>query len=436
MKALRPDSPPKQEVSIAKRFIGGAVWSVLGAVLTSGINLVVLMFVSRYLGKELYGQFTLVQSTLASFGIFAGFGVGAASVKFIAELRFAEPQKLRRVLALSERIVILFGSLAALGLAFGSELIARKAFDSPAVSQPLSIAAVAVALTTADGYQKSVMVGLEAMKKFFISSVVGVILCAPLILVLSSVYSLEGACWALVISAFFQCVISRVMMKKLLADNGLQLSRSDCWSEKGIIWRFSLPSMLAGAMVIPSHWIVNTFLVGSPGGYSQLAVFGIAMQWFNVIMFVPGTAGRVVLPILTDHIAKKDSSSSKKILGYAMVANGIVAIPIAFLVSVLSQRIMSMYGDGYANENNALIIAVFVAVLVAVLAPVGNLLAATSRMWLGFLMNAMWAFIYLVGAYFLVGRGAVGALTALAIAYIFHSVWTIWYATACAKLKG
>ena len=66
--------------TLMRRFLNGAVWSIAGSVLSSGLNLILWMIVSRILGKEQYGKFVLIQSTLGMVGIFSGFGLGATAI--------------------------------------------------------------------------------------------------------------------------------------------------------------------------------------------------------------------------------------------------------------------------------------------------------------------------------------------------------------------
>ena len=138
---------------------------------------------------------------------------------------------------------------------------------------------------------------------------------------------------------------------------------------------------------------------------------------------IPGTAGRVVLPILTDHVTNNDYGNSRKILLYAMGANALVAVPLAVIIGVLSPYIMSLYGKSFENDYIPLVVAVMTATLLAIQTPVGNLLAASSRMWLGALMNAGWALVYVGLAYFLLDRGATGIMMALALGYVAHTIW-------------
>ena len=413
---------------LARRFLGGAVWSVLGSVLSSGVTLVMLMLVARSLGKEVYGQFVVIQSTLSMVGVFAGFGIGAAATRYAAELGTRDTVRLGHILTLSERTILGFGLLTSVGLVFASGWMAKHILNAPNLSAPLAISACALLFTALDSYQKSVLIGFESMRALAIGTVISVVAGFPIMLLAANSYGLRGAAAAIVVNALLQASVSRYQMRRELQKYDVQRSAIGCLSELPVLWRFAFPALLSGALVGPAHWAAQAMLANTPNGYAELAVLGIAMQWFNVIMFVPGTAGRVILPILTDHVTKSDHGGSRKILLFAMGANAIIAVPLAAIIGIFSRYIMSMYGSGFAYNNVPLVLAATTATLLAIQSPVGNLLAASSRMWLGALMNAGWALAYIGLTYFLVNNGATGVMLALFIGYIFHAIWTFWYA--------
>lgn len=408
---------------LARRFLGGAAWSVLGSVVSSGVALVMLMLVARMLGKEVYGQFVIIQSTLSMVGVFAGFGIGAAATRYAAELRSGNTARLGHILTLAERTILGFGLLASTGLVFASGWMATHILNAPGLSVPLAISACAVLFTALDSYQKSVLVGFESMRAFAIGTVIGTAAGFPIMLLAASYFGLQGAAVAIVVNALLQASISRYQIARELRKYKVQRSAKGCLSEWPVLWHFALPALLAGSLVGPAHWAAQAFLTNTPNGYAELAVLGIAMQWFNVIMFVPGTAGRVVLPILTDHITKNDHGGSRRILLYAMGANAIIAVPLAAIICVFSPNIMSLYGSSFQHDYAPLVLAAMTAALLAIQTPAGNLLAASSRMWLGALMNAGWALVYMGLAYLLVNKGAVGIMLALGTGYIAHTIW-------------
>ncbi len=413
---------------LARRFLGGATWSVLGAMVSSGLTLVLLMLVARLLGKETYGQFVVIQSTLNMVGVFAGFGVGAAATRYVAELRERDGTRLGHILTLAERAVLSFGVLAVGGLVASADWLASRVLNAPDLGTPLAFAAGTVLFAALDGYQKSVLIGFEAMRAFAIGNIVGVAMGFPIMLLAAKHLGLPGAALAMAVNALVQAGVSRRQMLYELHSYGVRRKGAGCLSEWRVLWSFALPALLAGALVGPAHWIAQAMLANTPNGYAELAVLGIAMQWFQVILFVPATAGRVVLPILTDHVAKDDRAGSRKILLYAMTANALVAVPMAVAVGILSPYVLGLYGSGFEHQHASLVVAVATAALVAIQAPVGNLLAATARMWLGALMNAGWAAVYLSLVYLFRAQGALGVMVALGAAYLAHAVWTFWFA--------
>lgn len=413
---------------LAYRFIVGAGWSVFGSVLSSSLTLITLMVLARVLGKDVYGQFAVIQGTLSMVGIFAGFGIGAAATRYAAELKTRDTVRLGHILTLGERATMAFGLVASAGLSSAARWMATNILNAPHLSLPLAISACGVSFMALDSYQKSVLVGFESMRALAIGTVVGASAGLPIMLFTATRFGLEGAAVAMVVTAVVQAIISRYQVERELRKFRVQRGAEGCLSERSVLWRFALPALLSGALVGPAHWVAQAMLANTTNGYAELAVLSIAMQWFNVIMFVPGAAGRIVLPILTDHFAIKDRLGSRRILMYAMGANALVAVPMAVIVGVFAQNIMSLYGSNFEKDYVPLALAGITGALLAIQAPVGNLLAASSRMWLGALMNGGWASAFVIISFLLVDRGAAGIVLALCISYVFHAVWTFWYA--------
>ena len=413
---------------LARRFLGGAAWSVAGAVVSSGITLVSMMFVARLLGKETYGQFVVVQSTLGMAGVFAGFGIGAVAIRYVAELRSRDASRLTHILSLTERTVLFFGLIATVVLALNSGIIASAVLNSPGLSLPLSIAAFSVFFSALDGYQKSVLIGLEAMRSYAIGTIVGAAVSVPVILMSADMYGLNGVAGAMVVNAIIQASISRFQMVGQLQRFAIRREARGCMSEWRVLRDFALPALLAGVLVVPANWICQAMLANTPSGYSELAVLGVAMQWFNVILFLPNVAGRVVLPVLTERLAAGDNKQAAKVLKLAILANLAVAVPVSLVISLASPWIMAAYGSQFRNGWQTLALVAVVAILVVGTTPVGQVLAAGNRMWLGAAMNFGWVAILLGAALFLVRYGAIGVALSLCVAYLVHSIWVGFYA--------
>src|SRR5579863_9001697 len=75
------------------RLARGAFWSLLGSVLSRAINLGGTVLVARLLGQESFGAIGIIQGTVGLFATLAGFGLGTAVTKYVAEHRRADPAR-------------------------------------------------------------------------------------------------------------------------------------------------------------------------------------------------------------------------------------------------------------------------------------------------------------------------------------------------------
>jgi O-antigen/teichoic acid export membrane protein len=86
---------------------------------------------------------------------------------------------------------------------------------------------------------------------------------------------------------------------------------------------------------------------------------------------------------------------------------------------------MRMYGADYGHSWLTLVAAVWTAAIMGIITPVGDVMAASGRMWLGLITNAAWAAVFIVSTLFLVHWGSLGLASSRLIAYTAHAVWTV-----------
>jgi O-antigen/teichoic acid export membrane protein len=383
------------------------------------------MLVAKDLGKENYGKFVILQSTLIVISLIAGFGINTIASRYTAEYKSNELSKLLHLLRVCKLFILYFGISTALITILLSNWISLHIFKSPDLKIPVMIIGFTALFVAIDSFQKSVLVGLEAMKQFSKGTVLGAFLTLPILIILTQTHGLIGSTAGLLLGSITQCVISKCLMQQELE----KIATPEICHDGGVkikhILSLSIPSFLSNIVVPPAHWIAQILVSGTSGGYQQVAVLGIAMQWFNVIMFIPGTTGRILLPILSETLSKGARDNSKKVLLLSIATNALSTFPIFILITLFSKYIMSLYGDSFSNETLALILSVSTATILSWITPIGALVIATSRFWLGAMMNLLWATIYISLSFKLREFGAAGIMCSLLIAYAAHSIWTI-----------
>ena len=266
------------------------------------------------------------------------------------------------------------------------------------------------------------------MRPLAVSSLAGVVLGAPVILLLANRYGISGAAAGLVTSAMAQAAVSRIQMIRILRRFGISRHANHPASEWRVLRDFSLPALLASTIFMVAHWLVQLLLARASGDFQQVALLGIAMQWFNATMLVPNLAGRVILPMLTERLAANREDEAILILKFAVTGALTIAIPIAIAISSASPWILSGYGQSFHTGAVTLALASWVAVLAVAAVPVGQMLAATDAMWLGVAMNFSWAAIYVLFACQYFTSGALGIMLSLGIAYLAHSTCVVIFA--------
>ena len=181
-------------------------------------------------------------------------------------------------------------------------------------------------------------------------------------------------------------------------------------------------------MVVPVHWACVALLVNRPNGYDEMGIFSAANQWYAMLLFLPSSLGRVVLPVLSEQLGQNEAQQSAKTMILAMKVNALLVLPIVLLASIGSPYIMNSYGDTFKDGWPTLIVVLFTAALLSVQTPVGQVLAASGRVWVRFTMNMGWAVVFLAGTLLLVHIGSLGLASARAVAYVFHALWIFGFA--------
>lgn len=392
--------------------------------------LVASLLVARALGLPSYGKFGMLQSTLLMFQTFAAFGLGETATKYLAELRATNPQRAGRIMGLSTSTAMVAGTTFALLLLSLAPFIARRALQAPELEGALRVSAPALFFGALTGAQTGALAGLEAFRAMAKVNAISGVLTIPLLV--GGVYlgGLTGGVWGLVLIAAGTWLVNNLVLRGELRRAGVTIHFRGCAKELPVLWGFSLPAVLGGAMVVPVHWLCATLLVQRPGGYGEMGIFNAANQWYQALLFIPTLVSQAVLPILANRIGAGDRHRALGTLRSAIVANAVFSAAVALVLAVSSPWIMASYGAGFRAGWPTLAIVVTTSVLFAIAVPVGQFIAASGKMWIGFAMNAGWALAYLAFSFGLVQYGARGLAGARFFAYCLHAVWTFGYAAS------
>ena len=414
--------------SLGRRLARGVIWSFVGAVIARLMGIVSSVVVARLLGKEGFGEYGIVQSTVTMFGTFAGFGLGLTATKHVAEYRHKDPHKAGRILGLSTVVALFTGGLLAVCLLAGAPWLATHTLAAPHLSGALRIGAVLILFTALNGAQMGALVGLEAFRLTAQLNLCTGLISLPLVVGGVVFFGLNGALWGLAATAFFTWLLYHFALRRELARAGIPLAVNGSFAEIRVLWSFSLPAVISGMLAAPVTWVCNALLVNQPHGYAEMGVANAANQWFYALLFLPGVLARTAIPVLSERLGADDKSSCRRILWYTMGLNAAVVIPLVLLGCLASRYIMGIYGSSFAQHPAVVVVAMMTAAVLAIQMPMGQMTAASGRMWTEICMNLGWAIAFCGGTWLAISHGALGLVSARLGAYVLHTLWTALFA--------
>jgi O-antigen/teichoic acid export membrane protein len=410
------------------RLARGAFWSFAGALVSRACGLISSIFVARMLGKVGFGEFGIVQSSVGMFATFAGFGLGLTSTKYVAEFRVKEPARAGRIIGVSSVISWVAGGVMTGILFMIGPWLATHTLEAPHLGPLLRISSLLLVIGSINGAQTGALAGFEAFKRIAHINLTSGVFTLPLMVTGAWWGGLKGAVWGLLASQTFACVLNFFALRCEATLCRVPIVWRISKTELGTLLKFSLPALLVNMLVGPVYWLGNAMLVNSAGGYAEMGLFNAANQWFGALLFLPGILGQAALPVLSERFGQKDLRRSRRVLGFYIKLNGAVVTPLVILGCLASPLIMSSYGPGFRQAWPVLSIVLVTAGLLAIQTPVGQVLVAAGRMWLGVTMNLGWAVFCLLLTWILVRWGAAGLASARLGAYLLHTVWTTAFA--------
>jgi len=433
LKWLREFSSSAESGSLRARFQHGVSWNVTGAILNNGANFLTNIAIANLLGREIFGQYGMIQSTLSTFVGVAYAAGGITATKYVAEFRFSDKERAGRVLGLCSATTMVTGTVATLLVLFCAPWLAGTTLKASFLARPLEIAAAVIFFTVVNAYQMGALAGLESYREWAMANG----LQGPIQLGICGLaawrWGLQGAVVGLLATALARWVILHLALKREAKRQGILVRYSGLWRERTILLRFALPAAMSGLSITPAIWLGNTFLARQAGGYSQLALFSAAFNLKNVVMFLPLLLNNVGFSLLNNQRGEGNEAQYRKVFWTTVGCAAVAAFAAAAFVGIFGTYLLRLYGKSFPEAYPTLLILLCCAVLEAVAMAVYLIIGAEEKMWLSFLAVMLPRDIALVFlAYWLTPLyGVFGLALAHAIAWalcaavIFSSVFAL-----------
>lgn len=407
---------------INKKIFSQSFWILLGNVISKFTLLIATILMTGYLGKEEYGQFGIIKSTILMFAMFAGLELGMTATKYISQYRLSDKLKVEKIVGLSNFFAIVISlSVSILVYVFAKQIAIQ--INAPNLFSEIRISSFILFFSSLNGIQNGILAGIEKFKEVSINNAIAGILSSIALVLSAKHFGLDAVVIAFGSNFVILFFLNFLSLKRYFySEFNVQIVAKNNLDEIEVLWKFSLPAILAGLMVGPISWYCNYLLVNQANGYNQMAIFDIANQWRNTILFIPSALAQIALPMLTSNLNNKNEY--KIILNKNLKINIILGSFLAITFIFASPIIVFFYGEKYNDALFPLIIMFITTGFITVNNVIGQAIASQNKMWSGFYINLSWAVVLLISCYILVHifqLGAIGISIAYMISYIFHT---------------
>jgi O-antigen/teichoic acid export membrane protein len=350
-------------------------WSLIGSVLGHGLSLMAGIAVARFLGKDIYGEYGMIKSTLLNIAIFSTFGLGYTATKFIAESKNNNKQNIRAITFGSTNITLVTSILFALLLFLFSKQTAVY-LNAEHLSLSLRIFAVNIVFNALSTVQIGILAGFNEFKAIAKNKIIVGIITFILSVVFTYFWNIEGALSALLIATIANCILNNLAVRRQLV--AFQQNEIKFLPIIKRLLSFSLPITLQEGVYSITSWLSIILLV-KLSNYGEVGLYSVAMQWSGIILFIPGVLRNVTL----SHLAKTndDISQHSKIFKRMVFVNLVSTLAPCLIVFMLSDFVVSFYGESFNSLPLILNISVFTAIFNSVISVYSNEYLSKNMNW-------------------------------------------------------
>lgn len=409
------------------RIFRGASWIIFGTVLSKLLLLIGSICVARILGQSVYGELGLLRSTMSSFAMFASMGLGITATKFIGENLQIDKFNIGGIIAFTLRMAIVFSLIISILLIIYSERILLM-IEAPHLKSELIISSIVLFFIAMNGALIGVLAGFEKFRIIAIGALIGAFLGVIVQVLGAYFFGLTGALLGLGTNYLIMFIYYNLKLNQLTKALKIKVEFHHIRKYKDIFLKISLPAALGGLLVSPIFWLCNIIVVKQPGGFEQMAILDVSMQWQQIVLFIPTSLSQLLLPILSSF--SNDKVKFKNSFNLNLVINIFITITLLIFILIFSENILNLYGDNFSKWSFILFLICSVSLPIIVSGLIGKSLIAKSKVWVSFVFNLIWGMILLVLTHFLVNilkQGVLGYVYAFCISYLIHFIFNFIY---------
>lgn len=335
----------------ASRLFKDSFWAVFANGIGYGLLLLAGIIIARFLGKDLYGEYGLVKTTMFQIAAFSTFGLGYTSTKFVAQYKNEDSTQLRSIIDGAIKITVASSFILAVALVVFAVPIA-KYLGEPQLFKPLRYLGIIIIFKAISTTLQGILAGLGNFKIIaqnnIISGIVMLALCVPLTIY----FGLVGSLLSLSLSQFANATFNS--FKVIKARRSFPIAHGLNYVKR--LLTFSIPlAMQEFSYTVAS--LLSSAIVVKYSSLGQLGIYSACQQWNAIIVIIPGLLSNVVLSHLSESI--NDLGKHTKTLKGMLLVNFLSTLIPFLLVFAFRKLIASFYGPTFQAMPIVMTVLIF-----------------------------------------------------------------------------
>lgn len=381
-------------ILIRNRLFKDSFWTVTGNGVGFGLLFVSGIFIARFLGKEIYGEYGLIKTTMFYIASFASFGLQYTSTKYIAEYKQKDPSQIISI-AHDAIIITLYTStiMCMLLMLFAKPL--SNFINIPEMKIPFQILGCLIIFRGLISCQNGILAGLGEFKSIAYTNVISGSIMLALCIPLTYLGGLYGALGALTISQFTNMVYNQIQLHRCYKGLPIQTFTN----RKKELLLFSFPIAIQEISYTICQW-VGTLLIIKLSSAGELGLYTASSQWNMIVIFIPSLLRNVILSHLSS--AKSNTLEQHRILKQMLLVNLGCSIPPFILVCLFPNLIISLYGESFSEMRSVLQVTIFSGIFICMSSVLYSELLSIGKNWSIGLARISHDILLIVVAYILI----------------------------------
>jgi O-antigen/teichoic acid export membrane protein len=388
--------------------------------MAQGATFLTNILVANLLGLEVFGQYSIILSTLLTVVGITQLATGLTATRYVAELRFRDKPRAGRILGLCSTVALVAGVGATAALSISSSWLASVVLNVPQAAQGLLIASAFVLFSVMNAYQTGALAGLESFQTLARLGAVSAVVQLAATVGLAGLWGLDGALVGFVLAAALRWWLHARAIRSEAETIGIRVIRRGLGKERSVLFRFALPAAISGISTLPALWLANAFLVRQPNGLSEMALFAAANNLRILVLFLPNLLNGVGTSLINNQLSAGDRNEYSKVFWMNVSLTSAATIAAAAVIAFTGPAVLRLYGQDFVSGYPVLLVLLGATVLEGVALGPYQVIQSRERMWLSLFVIAIPRDLSLaVLAYFLTPQhGAVGLAYAYVLAWL------------------